>query len=506
LALVLVSLVGSCDAGQDKPVEAADAACEGAASGADCGSKGEMVTHQFPDHALGKFEEISPCMAWTLDNDKALYVRGVTFFNQGAFHHSNWFVVPEKMFKGKDGYFKCADRQFDEGVAAMLGTVLYAQSTQSYLETQRLPAGVVIKIPPRHQVIGSAHLLNLSAGERVTTARMSLELVHPRDVKTIVSPLRLNYADLQIPANKQSRHTGECALNKPYESWLGRPLDMKIYYVLPHYHGLGNYFRLEVMGGPNDGKALMELSGFNAEANGALFDPPIDLTGADGLRMTCGYNNTTDKKVGWGIGDQEMCVFLALVESGAMMDGNVKKHNPTETIQDGITQYTSACDTFAAPKNPKQNMPGQEEIEAELYKPETKSSDKGLKPAETCKDTDPTATAQQPATLQSIRETVFVPSCSYSACHGGAVAHAGLDLTVANLREALVGKASKGRPEMDLVTPGKPEQSWLYQVLSRCKPKGKKGAVAHMPLNAPELLDDALVAKVRQWIADGAKD
>jgi hypothetical protein len=56
-----------------------------------------------------------------------------------------------------------------------------------------------------------------------------------------------------------------------------------------------------------------------------------------------------------------------------------------------------------------------------------------------------------------------------------------------------------------LVDPGDPENSWLFHLLSRCEPTREGGgAASHMSLNAPFLLDDALVAKVRDWIADGA--
>ena len=60
-------------------------------------------------------------------------------------------------------------------------------------------------------------------------------------------------------------------------------------------------------------------------------------------------------------------------------------------------------------------------------------------------------------------------------------------------------------PGMPLVEPGDPERSWLYKLLSECEPTRDNGNVAsHMPLNAPILLDDVLVAKVRAWIEAGA--
>jgi len=107
------------------------------------------VTHAFGLATLGPFEEIEPCVSWTLDNEQALYVQAVTLANESGFHHSNWFVVPESVYEGPDGYWNCDDRGFEEIASAAAGTVLFAQSTQSWLETQRLGEGAVIKIPAR---------------------------------------------------------------------------------------------------------------------------------------------------------------------------------------------------------------------------------------------------------------------------------------------------------------------------------------------------------------------
>ena len=64
---------------------------------------GPWIAHQFPDYSLEPFEETQPCLTWKLNNEKALYVRAVTLFNEGAWHHSNWFVVPDNMYEGDDG-------------------------------------------------------------------------------------------------------------------------------------------------------------------------------------------------------------------------------------------------------------------------------------------------------------------------------------------------------------------------------------------------------------------
>jgi hypothetical protein len=466
--------------------------------------QGNNVAHQFPGFALAPFEETQPCVTWKLNNERALYVNQVTLNNEGAFHHSNWFVVPDEMYVGADGFFNCDDREFDELSSAVAGTVLFAQSTQSRTEAQDLPDGVVIKVPPHSRVVAGIHLLNLGARSMMTTARLNLELVHPRDVNVVVAPFRLGYGDLHIPPGL-SRHTGECPMADNYQSLAGRPIDMKLYYVLPHYHALGNYFHLEVMGGPRDGEVILHMEGFNAEANGKTFDPPIDLTGITGLRLTCGYNNLTDTEVGWGIGDQEMCEFLGLADTEVMMDGWVREHNPNGVMNDNVVTYVSPCSVQAVPKNERQTMPTEEEMNGPLYRPESSPEDTGLDAVSPCVDAPVDAVAEGPTTLESIRDTIFKTGCNYSACHGGATAAAGLDLTQPDLASVLNGVPSVARPEMPLVDPGRPENSYLYLLLSKCEPVAANGeSAAHMPRNAPTLLEPALVAKVREWIKSGA--
>lgn len=470
-------------------------------------TRANRLTHQLPDWPLAAFAEEQPCVTWALNNEQPLYVRGVTLANDGAWHHSNWFVVPDTMYAGDDGFFDCDARNFDELSSAVSGTVLFAQSTQSRLEEQRLPEGVVLKIPPGHRIVAGTHFLNLSAGAITTSARLSLELVHPRDVRTVVAPFRLGYWDLHIPPSSQSRHTGECPMAENYERAVGRPFDMKLYYVLPHYHALGNYFRLEIMGGPQDGQVLLEMTDFNAEANGKVFDPPIDLTGADGLRVTCGYHNPTDAEVGWGIGDQEMCEFLGLADEGAMMDGGVDHHNAEGTLVDGIMTFVSPCDTLAVPKNAAQTMPTQAEIDADLYLPPVLEGDRDVPAIKPCLDTPADAEPLAAATLANVSAVVFEASCNYSACHGGAVPAGGLDLRAEGLHAALVDRPATADSDRPLVKPGDPEGSYLYQLVSQCAPANSAGnTVNHMPLNAPQLMPPAHVALIREWIRAGALD
>jgi hypothetical protein len=462
------------------------------------------LTHRFGERQLQPFEETQPCVQWTLDNDASLYVQAVTLSNLGYYHHSNWFVVPEELYPGEDGYFTCSDRGFNELGAATAGTVLFAQSTQSFVEEQRTGAGAVIKIPPRHKVVADLHMLNVGPSAITTDLFMTLDLIHPKDVDVVLTPFRLSYIDLDIPAQAISKFTGVCGdLGARYEDATGGPIDMKLHYALPHYHYLGNHFNLAFTGGPLDGMDVFTVDGFDGEANGGVFDPPLDLTGVEGIRYTCGYDNWRDVNVGWGIGDQEMCVMLGLAQSQVMIDISVTGGTTAVGETDGVLEFEGPCGILMVPKNPSQGPPTQEERDGPLNVPD--SGDEGIPPVPECVDHDPGVAPAVEPTLDNVFAAVFQASCMFNACHGSSGQAAGLDLQSPDLLTELMNHEVQGNPGMALVEPGDPDNSWLYQVMSKCEPQNGNGDIAtHMPRNAPVLLGDESVALVREWIAGGA--
>jgi len=486
----------------------ATAACSDVSSGGPVVPVAETgtVTHDFGEYSLEAAEEVaSKCVQWTLGNEEPIYVNAVTLSNRGAYHHSNWFVVPEDKYPGPDGYFRCSSRGFDEVASAVAGTVIFAQSTQSQIEEQKFAAGAVIKVPPHHKVVAGVHMLNPTARPMTTELRMSLGLVHPRDVKVVLAPFRLSYVDLHIPARSEAHFTTDCDLASAYEELAGKPFDIKLYWVLPHYHYLGNYFRVSVIGGPHDGEVIHGIDTFDAEANGKALDPPLDLTGARGLRLTCGFGNPRDVEVGWGIGDQEMCVMLGFADSAVLMDGSGGS-NRVVGVENGIVQNVGTCGKIGIPKNEAQTMPTAAEVAAPLYVPASEAGG-DLTPAIECADDPGGVLPEPPTTLSSIDETVFRGTCTYSACHDSQAPAAGLDLSQ-DLHANLLGhRVVMARTSMPLVRPGDPDGSWLMQLISKCEPRDDAGTVhAHMPRNAQTLLDPAVVAKIRAWIAAGAKN
>src|SRR5438445_7782492 len=76
-------------------------------------------------------EDEDTCQSWTLGNATELWVSSITQHNDGAYHHANWFIVPDSTFVVPDGAWLCSSQDFMEVQAALLGGYLFAQSTQS---------------------------------------------------------------------------------------------------------------------------------------------------------------------------------------------------------------------------------------------------------------------------------------------------------------------------------------------------------------------------------------
>jgi len=303
-----------------------------------------VVGHEFETFDVPPgYEKDLLCQSWNLENEEDLYVNAVAFQNDGGWHHSNWLFVPENKYPGPDGSWDCVERDYTELEAALAGGVLFAQGTQARDEIQQFPEGVAIRVPARSKVIGQTHILNATSKQITTQARMQLHAIPGDDVTVPLNPFRLNYADLHIPPHSTAEFSGECNIQ---EKLLEGKLDLNLYYVMPHYHYLGSQFRLEVLGGDRDGEVIVEHEG---EPRGYTLDPPASLRGADGVRFACRYENSGDEEVGYGIGDQEMCVMLGFAEADIILDAAVGEGTKSTGETDGVREFAGPCNVIAAP-------------------------------------------------------------------------------------------------------------------------------------------------------------
>lgn len=320
-----------------------------------CAEEGDPVeivptmTHSFEPVAIGVAEEVSGvCQSWTLDNDEPLYVSKVRQRNDGAWHHSNWYFVPEDVYPGPDGTWDCDERGFRDVSAALEGGVFFAQSTQTMSELQAFQQGAVLEIPPRHKIVGGVHLVNIAASPLDTAIHFDIETVPEDQVEVRLRPISFTNTALDIEPQAESRFRMTCNLGEQFENVLGRPASYNIYYVLAHYHEWGNYFRLSFVDDADSERTIFELQNSIGEPLGTTIDPPMSSEGAARLRVECGYLNDTDRRLEYGLGGQEMCVFLAYTDADLVIGAASGVNTPQGQNADGIYMNETTCGAVLA--------------------------------------------------------------------------------------------------------------------------------------------------------------
>lgn len=310
----------------------------------------EARTFAFGPFDVAPGEEVTgTCVQVTLHNDDYLYINKVDLETGPGFHHSNWFFVPEHVFRGEDGAYHCDDRDFNEPVAAIFGGVLFAQSTQAAREVQQFPDGVVVKVPPNSKLVTQIHLLNSGETTLRIEPQITIDPIPEADVTTTLAGISFQNQALALPPNMQSKFTVECDLTEDHERLTGRAPDFKIYYGLAHYHELGTALTIDAITAEGAATEVFTTANRVGDAMGGPIDPFFDMAGYAKLRFSCEFFNPRTDTVRWGNGDQEMCVFLAFSDSTFNWGGGVTTEVPPENpVQVGnMMQFTNSCQVYA---------------------------------------------------------------------------------------------------------------------------------------------------------------
>jgi hypothetical protein len=368
------------------------------------------------------------------------------------------------------------------------------------------PTASSIKIPPRHKLVAGVHLLNLSSARPRQRAAHEPELSTPRDVEVIVAPFRLNYEDLAIPAQKQSRFTGECMLADQYEAKAGVPLDLKLYHVLPHYHYLGNYFSVEIIGGPRDGEQIYLHEGFNADGNGRTYDPPIDLTGADRPALHLRLRQLARQ------GDQ-----LRHRRPGDVRHARPRRH----ARHDERLRRRRHLSRSTPGRPPSVHRPVLDDRPAEERRPGHADPRRADAPLYVPPASPATTSTSTPSSRASTRTPTRSPSsadprqparapCSTRAARSPAATAASPRSPPPRRRRPPRRPARRADPRRHRHAARRPRRPRQQLAVSaglalRARDDGDAAHI-HMPYNAPTLLDDRLVAKLRAWIEAGANN
>ncbi|MGE0551130.1 MAG: hypothetical protein AB7R00_28980 [Kofleriaceae bacterium] len=311
-----------------------------AACGSDSSTLPSLLRHEFPVVQLEAQQETEEwCQSWTLDNDEPVYVNSIKMVNDGYFHHSNWFWVPEDEYDGPDGTWPCAERDYDQSTAAIIGGVLFAQSTQATDETLGFAPNAAFKIQPHARLIGGLHLVNPSDEPVETSLSFEIKSIREDQAEIALAPATFTYFPLALPPNKKSRFQSTCDLEQAF----GAPADFRFYYMLPHYHALGTGTTMTAEL-PTGATTFFGSEGTIGEPKSQKLDPPFHAASASTLSFSCDYFNSTGVEVGWGNAAGEMCIMVSWTDSPYFIYGAVRGQSTAMGTVDGVEVYEGACE------------------------------------------------------------------------------------------------------------------------------------------------------------------
>jgi len=284
----------------------------------------QQLTHVFPMQTVAPGQEIlGLCRSWTLNNEEDLWVNTVEFQQDQASHHSNFVYVPDTAYTGPDGIWTATSRNYDFYTAVGMGGVLFAQSTQVLSQVQAFPGPSAIRVPAHSRVISDIHLLNITPDTVTGDAQITLDMLPAADVQTKLSAFHMEYDALNIPAHSSAKFTATCPVAASVAASTGSPFGLQLYYAMPHYHTFATGFLASILGGPKAGLSLIDVGALDGETRGVPYDPPIDMTGADGFTFSCQYTNNGTYDVVWGFGGEEMCELFGFAAATPFFQASV---------------------------------------------------------------------------------------------------------------------------------------------------------------------------------------
>ncbi|HUS63963.1 MAG TPA: hypothetical protein VMZ28_05430 [Kofleriaceae bacterium] len=276
-------------------------------------------TVEIPAYTLAAGAEKTPCWILPLEVEgPSRLVGGATLTVGPGMHHGN--IVTRK--KTGDGVRVCVGEE--RSALAQVsdvsngGAVLFGSTTQlAGEEWQSFPPGMAYRIRDGYEIVARMHYLNASTQPLTVQPRYQWYTIDEATLTQELAPFAWDFQDLDIPPLSDYTVRGECAFVDA----------MHIVSVLPHMHALGTGFSAGFLGGPLDGKSWLSSRGYDPD-QGVItqYDPAIDLGQGAGAWFSCSWHNSFDKRLVYGIGDNEMCTLFGYAYPPAASYSVYAKH------------------------------------------------------------------------------------------------------------------------------------------------------------------------------------
>lgn len=163
------------------------------------------------------------------------------------------------------------------------------------------PEGVAVPVRPMETWVIQLHYLNSGDAPIIDDTAVDIDFTKPGDAFIPAALVIAGSDDISLPPNSPSEVVGLCGPNDGFP-------EVSVYSFWPHMHQKGVHFKIEMS---DDGGPMTTLYDQDYDfGDQSTWQPatPIVVSGADVIRTTCSYNNTSNEIIGFGeSSNQEMC-------------------------------------------------------------------------------------------------------------------------------------------------------------------------------------------------------
>jgi hypothetical protein len=180
----------------------------------------------------------------------------------------------------------------------------------------RMPAGTGIELVPGSLVALQMHYNVAASGPVPDRSAMALTVeTEPQGWASLepwADPAWVLGVGMDIPAHSEG-------VEHVYTYELDEGESFSIHAAGLHQHTLGRSSRLELVHADGSTSCILDIPRYDFDwQRGYALAEPVRAVGGDTLRLSCVWDNPTDRDVAWGEGTgDEMCVGLTLVSDAA---------------------------------------------------------------------------------------------------------------------------------------------------------------------------------------------
>lgn len=156
------------------------------------------------------------------------------------------------------------------------------------------PAGTALRLPANTGIDLNLHYANHTGNTVKGEAYVNLYTVPASQVPRVLSTLNLGHTSFNLPPRTRTTVDRVFTFNTP----------TTVYALTSHTHERGERFQIRIVGGPRDGELVYENLDWEHPAI-VNYPTPITLQPGQGLRSTVVFNNTTDRRISFGLTSED---------------------------------------------------------------------------------------------------------------------------------------------------------------------------------------------------------